>query len=131
MNNLSWFLYAVDVIESIGLLLNHIVIWSFIMAIISIIVAVSMINVKKQYIIIENADEIMEINKMGKNILSFVKKSIKPFFIVLAVSTFFPSEKTMYLMLGSEIGEKVIQSETSKRVYDILNKKLDEYLSVE
>lgn len=41
---------------------------------------------------------------------------------------FVPSKETMYLMLGSEVGEELILSEEAGKVRDIINQELDTLL---
>jgi len=58
----------------------------------------------------------------------FNKKTLFFFIFVICLEIIIPSTKTMYLIMGSEVGEEVIKSETGQRVQDAINKKLDEYL---
>lgn len=46
----------------------------------------------------------------------------------ILLSTFIPLERTMYLILGSELGEEVAKSDTAKKVMSVIDKKLNEYL---
>ena len=113
MNNLSWFLYAVDVLGSLGAIAN--------MAIFVACVAVAVLIVSKT--IHSSEYDPKEFKPFIK-----IKTLIKAISIVALIAIAVPSTKTMYLILGSEIGEEVIQSETAKKVHDAVNKKLDEYL---
>ena len=47
---------------------------------------------------------------------------------ILALATILPSQKTVYLMAGAYMTQKVVQSETGDKVSKILNSKLDEYV---
>lgn len=51
-------------------------------------------------------------------------------FVMFAVAACMPSEKTTYMMAGAYVGQKVlVESDASQKVYSIINKKLDAYLT--
>lgn len=106
MNNLSWFLYAVDTITNVGIVLKIAAICLGAPVIISGIGTFSYDHV---------ASKVFPI-------------MLKIFIPILILAVLMPSERTIYFILGSEIGEEVTQSETAKKVHDAVNKKLDEYL---
>jgi hypothetical protein len=122
MNKLSWFLYAVDVVGS----LREFLVAAFIIVFIGILLTLvfgHMVIDTSQY-----GDEKKASHKKLNEAL------IKPIVVAMLISfftVFIPSQKTMYLILGSEVGESVVMSETGQRVQDAINKRLDEYLSEE
>lgn len=51
-------------------------------------------------------------------------------FVLFSVASCMPSEKTTYMMAGAYVGQKVlIESDASKKVYSIINQKLDSYMT--
>lgn len=51
-------------------------------------------------------------------------------FVMFGISACMPSEKTTYMMAGAYVGQKVlVESDASQKVYSIINKKLDAYLT--
>ena len=49
--------------------------------------------------------------------------------ICILLASCSPSEKTTYMMAGAYVGQKVlVESDASKKVYNIINNKLDKYL---
>ena len=39
-----------------------------------------------------------------------------------------PNQKTVYMMAGAYVSQKMVQSETADKVVKIVNRKLDDYL---
>lgn len=114
MNSLSLFLYFVDVLISLSYLLH----------------AVSMVGIAIfTAFVIGTAITCGDFLPHDRSILI---KKIKPFAyalgIVMLLNVVIPSERTMYLILGSELGEEMITSETGQRVFDVVNKRLEEYI---
>lgn len=60
--------------------------------------------------------------------IRLVKKIFIYFFLILLIDTFLPSERTMYLMLGAHYLKK---TNIPNKVEKIINKKLDDYLTIE
>jgi len=142
MNNISWFLYAVDIIENIQ---KFAVASSILLTILMGIGLLIMPELKSKIARYKRQDRertdseqptyydeeiegCSEYYALWGRVLSFCKYTI-PLVLILAVFT--PVSKTMYLMLGSEVSESVVMSETGQRVQDAINKKLDEYLGEE
>lgn len=126
MNGLSWFLYAADMIESLG---NKVSIVLF-MLIIGIVVAYLTAKANQSWSLIHpDSDGSKKEAALASTILTNISKYIKIFIFLLVVQVILPSERTMYLILGSESVELASMSETGKRVQDAINKKLDEYLT--
>lgn len=49
--------------------------------------------------------------------------------VFIAISCFVPSNKTMYLMAGAVLGEKVLESKTGQQLQQIVELKLDEEIA--
>lgn len=115
MNNISWFLYVVDVLGSLSKILSVLTIGLFTVYIIGWFL----------YALIGD----LEFNEgQGSRWKSNLKTVLVVLMIAVPLSIITPNQKTLYLILGSEVGEQVAMSETGKRVQDAINKKLDEYL---
>lgn len=136
MNNISWFLYAVDVLGNIHAISILIVIGSIVGLIIAFFTNLNSLQQQQRYEkkskdnnndrdYQEWADDHGRTASACQKFISFFKY-VLPIVAIFAVFT--PTQKTMYLMLGSEVGEEVVNSETGRRVQDAINKKLDEYL---
>ena len=128
MNNISWFLYAVDVIDSLGDMISFIAGMTLILFLVTALVAGIAKIVILNYSSLENAGE-KSIVLFFSNLLN--KKTLFFFIFIFALEGLIPTQKTMYLIMGSEVGEEVVNSETGQRVQDAINKKLDEYLGDE
>lgn len=116
MNSLSWFLYAVDVVGDLGSLLWLILVTSGLgLAFTCFVLFATRTDFSPR------TDDWTLWNKVLKRFL-VVLSITSPLYVLT------PSEKTMYLILGSELGEEVVNSEVGQKVYDTVNKKLDEYL---
>lgn len=112
MNSLSWFIYFIDIAN--GLLG---------MAIIGAFATVVWYALAKG--VIFHAKETTEEYYGNKD--NF-KHAPKWFFLCIFMAVAIPSERTLYMILGSELGEEAVASDTGKRVFDAVNKKLDEYI---
>lgn len=115
---ITFLIYLINVFESIQTL-----------AFIFLIIGVSLIGVAFFVSVVSNSldDEIDE--KVAKKVIKF--SSI--FFIVLfLIVVFVPKSETMYLMIASYLGSKVIENpevnENLSKVYKIITYKLDEAL---
>lgn len=117
MNDLSWMLYLAGVIPSLGETMG---VFAFICGV--AFIATAIIRGSCPYP--EDFPSLMKWSKTTLKVLPFA------FVLCFLLSAFIPSQRTIYLIMGSELGEEVIQSETGKRVLDAVNKKLDEYLGV-
>ncbi len=126
MNNLSWFLYAVDVISATDVFFRG-------AAIISLFAIVPLIISGFAFRDFATYDKEKHDNLMSssRKCFNWIPKLAVITVIFMLAATLTPSEKTMYMIAGSEFGEDMAQSETGRRVKDAINKKLDEYLSEE
>ena len=140
MNDISWFLYAVDLLGGLSDFSIAASICSAFIGgggLIAFFISRADIkhakirNVEWQAKYKEDYAEPSEIETMSKIEalgLRTLRVCIYTFCGFVFLSLIIPSPKTMYLILGSEVGETAITSETGQRVHDAINKKLDEYL---
>lgn len=115
MNNLSWFLYLVDVLN--GLL--------------GLVIFISVVGFPITVFFQDcrlHRDDPDANQPMCSDLGKHAGKVTSIWFLSIFLAIIIPAEKTMYYILGSEMSEEVLTSETAKRVYDAVNKKLDEYL---
>ena len=125
MNDLSWFLYLADVIPPIGHARMFIGVGS-VLFMFAVTGAASMdADLAEKYPNVSKKEA-----ARADVAFSFLKRGHRWAFIIIImlVGALIPSQKAMYLIMGSEISEEVINSETGKRVQKAINKKLDEYL---
>lgn len=140
MNSISWFLYAVDVMSSVDKIANIVLFLSFIGTVISVIFNIVMRvertsqkeknkrwqeQYKKDLYDAKELATTAEFFELSGRLFKMCAITLG---VSLILSVFVPQTRTMYLMLGSEVGEEVVMSETGQRVQDAINKKLDEYL---
>lgn len=115
MNSLSWFLYLADVIPSLG----GVFVLMCVCCIMFYVVGAWIVG--------------MEYSDREKVFTPFYRKHRKKVFIFCILFAFIasvtPTQRTMYLILGSETTEAAMNSETGQRVLNAVNKKLDEYLT--
>ncbi len=114
MNSLSWFLYIVDVAVGVGDTIS-IVFWVGLVLVACLGVSAVVFN--------ECAS-----SEKAEECVTWIKKVLRVLLVMLCIEVGIPSQKTMYLILGSETGEELVTSETAKRVHKVVNMKLDEYL---
>ena len=128
MNSLSWFLYLVDVFGNVGWMFATLFIIGCIMMFITLAGCILSPDKKDSYgNPVKDYEEKSEAHwKAWKKWLKF---SLWVFFTSFFLSALTPSEKTMYLILGSEAAEEAVDSETGRRIQRIINEKLDDYLS--
>lgn len=99
------FIYAAEVLNNLGVLLFFFGLFGLIGA--AIFTAVSA----------------MENGKYHHRNWTFIAPTI-----CLCIAMFIPSSKTMYMMAGTMLGEKAVQSEIGQKVVSLLETKLDEEL---
>ena len=139
MNDLSWFLYAIDLVNVIGALSAVVMVASLTLYVMFCVARHEgkgdVERMARNYTQWKDDDEkkklVDEVEKITNNQKSYskwCKVSMTTALIAAFLFITMPSSKTMYLILGSEIGEEAINSETGKRVQNVINKKLDEYL---
>jgi len=122
MNSISWFLYAVDVLGGISKIVE---ILGFCVGVGTVLYLIAMAVIHVD--IYDDDKQKIHIAQVWKQL----KINIKIFLIASLIGAVIPSSKTMYLIMGSEVSEEIVTSETGQRVQDAINKKLDEYLSDE
>lgn len=123
MNTLSWFLYLAEVAGN----LNWMISMLFITSIIGLFVTGLIFSWVREDLMHDEEER-----KIGNNLVKRLLKITVPlFFTTFILGALIPSEKTMYLIMGSEVSEEVIQSETGLKVQEAIQKKLDEYLDLE
>ena len=112
MNDLSWTLYFVDVFSSANKFL-----WFgfFVTVAVGVFYFLFWLNSESD----------------GEKLSSSLKLLLKVEILLALFIIIVPSEKTLYLILGSEIGEEVVSSDTGQNVLDAINKKIEEYLQEE
>lgn len=120
MNKLSWFLYSIDLMSSLKEVIPILTLVFGFLYVLAFFITIAVTNAR-----IRGTDD--NLTCYGVT-LSKLKTVIITLVTLTSLYCFIPKEKTMYLMLGSEVGEQLVKSETAKRVYDAVNKKLDEYL---
>lgn len=126
MNNISWFLYWVDVVGSLGTIIGIIGVVGSVLFIVSLLIGAMM---KSSSTVCPECESSKREAARAKAIFKLVnKKTLFIFGVIFFLEAFIPSTKTMYLIMGSEVGEEIVSSQTGQRVQDAINKKLDEYL---
>ena len=135
MNELSWLIYAADVAGSMN-------VWFLVIGILSVIVCVvailwpvmldpemaSWLHREKEYkrwpsITTPPGDKPEPKPIMGRRPL--IKSCLVVFLASISLGIFTPSSGTLYAIAASEMGERVIQSETGGKAVDALNAWLD------
>ncbi|MEE8045057.1 MAG: hypothetical protein V3T32_08015 [Thermodesulfobacteriota bacterium] len=116
MNSVSWFLYAVDVLSSSNIIAT-------------ILLFGTAIGFGFSLFWAKTNKGFGEKDKDYINGLNGARNFKKPFFILLFLVPLLPSERTLYLIMGSEISETVMTSDIGKKVSSAIDKKLDEYLA--
>ncbi len=119
MNDLSLIIYLISVISKLGGALEFLII--------AIMVAGGLLAIPSLIVYAEEYDD-DEKQKKGLLFLDIYKKTGITLCCLFLVNSFLPSERTMYLMAASELGEEIINTEEFNKVKTIINKKLDEYL---
>lgn len=119
MNDLSLIIYLISVISKLGGALEFLII--------AIMVAGGLLALPSLIVYAEEYDD-DEKQKKGLLFLDIYKKTGITLCCLFLVNSFLPSERTMYLMAASELGEEIINTEEFNKVKTIINKKLDEYL---
>lgn len=126
MNSLSWFLYIVDVVGSLGGALSFFTGFMFIAVLTFALYGAANRSFSQSYPELASSKKEAVI---AKNVFASLPKYIKITIVMVLFDTLIPSTRTLYMIAGSEFSEDAIMSETGKRVQDAINKKLDEYLT--
>ena len=132
MNSLSWWLYVTDVVtklnDTLNFILSTIIICTVLAFFINIILLVAASDntsrTRTQKKVDEDVEETWEFTKSYWFKLFSHWWLVAIFYILAAIV---PGEKTMYLILASEAGENVLESEEMTRIRKIINNKLDEF----
>lgn len=116
MNNLSWILYAADVFFQFG----HIILAFGIITVIvfSLVTLIFVGNYFDNYYSRYSDDDDKQ---KGLKFLGYAKYCMR--FVIMGVSlmivsSFIPSQKTMYMIAASEMGEVVVNSQQAKDTLD-------------
>ena len=108
MNSLSWFMYWAGVVGSFNVFITMI----FIVACLGFpLVAV-----------------ILGVEGSSEEVWKKYRQTLFASLIIFSLSNFIPSQKTLYMIAASEVGEEVLKTEEANKLRIILNDKLDEML---
>lgn len=127
MNNLTWALYGVEVLNSF----NSLTVVLFLIAIVVFVVCLVSAGMRAD----NNSsygDDRKEFGDYFKIHWSYARGFVVTSSILLCLSIFIPSKDTMYLMLSSEIAGKMTESKEFKNLYsksfELVNSKIDDAL---
>ena len=109
--SIEWFLYLTNIVKNLNDNL------SFVVFVLIIILGIMWF--------IKGVVKAAEERDIFLNIYYYSKWAMKIFIPVILISSFIPSERTMYLILGAHI---IKQSDLPSKVELVIEKKLDEYL---
>lgn len=121
MNNLSLLLYLADVVGSLDLFLGFVAFIATAAGVIFLIICV-----------VITCEDAWDIEDNGKMMKALGLKAILPLLLVGWVGgAVVPSEKTVYMIAGSQMGEQALATPEFNKLRGILNKYLDEQLKAE
>lgn len=109
MNSLSWFIYLTQIVDNLGV------------AALGCLVFGGMIGFFA-FLIGPMAIDVMDSPPSPATIRSFVRGYIITMVLAVLVSVFMPSRQTMLMIAGSEMGERLVKSES---VNNIVNPGMD------
>lgn len=118
MNSLSWLIYASDVIPRIGWTSGF---FAFLLG--SFLAGYTIL------FIVYNADqdeEAKRYNKEPRYLKFYWKSGLFALLFLSFIANITPSQQTILLVAGSEMGEKVIETEVGQQAIRILKNKLSE-----
>jgi hypothetical protein len=116
MNDLSWLLYAADVLPSLKGWMN-VASWCLIIpCILGWFIVTCMI-------MSEGLDD--ELRAFRNGLWNGTKTALPFLFVCLTISTIIPSRDTIYLIAASEMGEEALKTEQAQKVGDYLDSLLD------
>jgi len=111
MNTLSWLLYLADVVGNVSgvawAIFWLLAVWAGLCGIAAVIYTDNMEKEKAE----------QSLKNMGKKIISLILPAL-----ILVIT---PSERTVYLIAASEMGEKVINTEAAKKVEHYLTELIE------
>jgi hypothetical protein len=116
MNNLSWFLYLANVLPSIGGVFIFFGCVALCFALVWFLVRLA------------------DLSDNGRDIATTPPLDTRLVFVgllILILGVAVPSEKTIYLIAGSEVGEMAIQSEEAKEIYGDIRRVIQSYSAEE
>lgn len=118
MNSVSWFLYWIEVINSLGVVLTVAAVCSLVFAILYFLFSSITLDMES-----ETTAEKIRARRSG------VMWRLIPIGAVCGViACFFPSKGTLYAMAASEVGGRVIQSEQVRGIADDATKALHQWI---
>ena len=120
MNELSWLIYAADVVGNLRWLAG-----SALIATIPISIAGGLV-----WLMCHDGYSSDETGERADRIALRVAKALFPWLVVAVIITaVVPSRSTIYAIAASEMGERVIESETGSKAVEALNAWLDRQIS--
>jgi hypothetical protein len=121
MNKLTWFIYFADVLPN----LPWVFFWTIVGTGVIMFVTVMAAAERQAGEDVDQANQ--RLNKHIGRCGTFGKIFIIPMLILFVITfALVPTQKTIYLMAGSEVGEEVINTPEVKQVREILKGYLDE-----
>ncbi len=115
--NIESVLYLINLVKNLDIAIGIVLVTSFIFILITLII--TGLNHAGSY----GDDEYKDSHLCA--FINFIRKNIKWLILLLSVSCIFPSERTMYLMIGANYFKN---SNIPPKIELIIEKKLDEYL---
>lgn len=119
MNNLSWALYGIEVVGRLGPLTAFLAVLSMVACAGALLFGA----------IMRESDD-RDDEKAGKKLQGFAKPLLWSAVVLAMIAVMLPSQRSLYLIVGSQISETVVTSEDGQRVIDALRKKVLDYLGV-
>lgn len=114
MNDLSWFMYWAAVVGNVSGYITALFIFSCIFFPVAALA-------------IASASSYADDEDTERRWKAF-KRYLFPALVFFSLCNFIPSEKTLYMIAASEVGEEVLKTEEANKLRIILNDKLDEML---
>lgn len=122
MNTLSWFLYLTGIVPNI---LAFIITISVITIIVGTVIYITTL-------FYENGTVWGPADSEKRK--SFRRKawwSVVSSFLVILVMMFVPSQKTLYMIAASEVGQTVVQTPEAQEILDLLRAKIKDVLTID
>ena len=137
MNNLTWFIYAAEVLPKLGLLFILSAAVVVVLYLVKGFLYEGTIERTKPYTGYHmDDDDRREVAEWKESIsaipVPWLKYKVPLVCVILLVSApfFIPSKETMYLMAGSEIGEMAVSSEEGQEIMDDIHAVIRHQLSI-
>lgn len=119
MNELSWLLYAADVAGEVNFVCGTVFVGG--------LIGISVYSVGKGIAAMVNSG--YNEDPISPSIASVAKKIWIPVVVAAAIGIIAPSQATIYAIAASEMGERVVNSETGDKAVKALNAWLDKQIS--